>query len=88
MVDINSISFQDDKTWRLIQSGNTAGVFQLESELGQQWSSRIKPKNINELSAVIALIRPACLESGMTETYSRIKNGSEDMKTVGDADVD
>ena len=88
MVDINSISFQDDKTWRLIQSGNTAGVFQLESELGQQWSSRIKPKNINELSAVIALIRPACLESGMTETYSRIKNGSEDMKTFGDADVD
>lgn len=88
MVDINSISFQDDKTWRLIQSGNTAGVFQLESELGQQWSSRIKPKNINELSALIALIRPACLESGMTETYSRIKSGSEDMKTFGDVDVD
>jgi DNA polymerase-3 subunit alpha len=88
MLDIDAINFKNEKTWKLIQSGNTGGVFQLESELGKQWASKIKPKNINELSAVLALIRPACLESGMTEMYSRVKNGKEPPNKFGDDDVD
>jgi DNA polymerase-3 subunit alpha len=88
MLDINNISFKNEKAWKLIQAGNTGGVFQLESELGKQWASKIKPRNINELSAVLALIRPACLESGMTEMYSRVRNGIEPPNKFGDEDVD
>ena len=88
MLDINNISFNNERTWKLIQSGNTGGVFQLEGDLGKQWASKIKPKNINELSAVLALIRPACLESGMTEMYSRVKNAIEPPNKFGDDDVD
>lgn len=88
MFKIEDIGFKNEKTWKLIQSGNTSGIFQLESELGKQWSSKIKPKNINELSALLALIRPACLESGMTEMYSRVKNGIEPPNKFGDEDVD
>ena len=88
MFDINKISLKNDKTWKLIQNGYTAGVFQLESELGKRWASQIKPSNINELSAVISLIRPACLEAGMTETYSKVKNGIASIPTYGDESVD
>jgi len=88
MFNIEEVNFKNDKTWRLIQSGNTGGVFQLESELGKQWAAKIKPKNINELSAVLALIRPACLESGMTEKYARVKNGLDVAHKFGDEDVD
>ena len=76
-LDINNISFKDKKTWKLIQNGHTSGVFQLESDLGKQWVSKIKPRNINELSAVLALLRPACLDSGMTQQYYLIKSGQE-----------
>lgn len=76
MFKSENISLKNDKAWQLIQNGYTLGVFQLESDLGKKWSVSIKPTNINELSAVISLIRPACLESGMTETYSKVKNGS------------
>ena len=88
MFDLENISLKNKKAWSLIQSGNTCGVFQLESELGKQWAKTIRPSNINELSALLALIRPACLESGMTSQYSRIKNGKEPPFKFGDEDVD
>ena len=88
MLDINNISLKNQKTWDLIQKGHTSGVFQLESELGKQWASKIKPRNITELSAVLSLIRPACLESGMTDQYCRIKNNQEPPFKFNDEAID
>jgi hypothetical protein len=88
MFDINHISFKNKKAWWLIQQGLTCGVFQLESNLGQFWAQKIKPSNIDELSALISLIRPASLESGMTEKYCAIKNGEQSPEGFGDPDVD
>jgi len=87
-LDINNISFEDSKTWNLIQKGHTSGVFQLESDLGKQWVSKIKPRNINELSAVLALLRPACLDSGMTQQYYLIKSGQEPPLKFQDPKID
>lgn len=85
--DASDISLKNDKTWRLIQNGYTVGVFQLESDLGKKWAATIKPTNINELSAVISLIRPACLEAGMTEIYSKVKNGLAEKPDYNDEAV-
>mgnify|MGYP001570962343 CR=1 FL=1 len=71
MIDINTIPFDDQKTWELIQGGMTCGVFQCESKLVQGWLRKLKPKNIWELSAVISLVRPGCLQSSMTDQYYR-----------------
>jgi DNA polymerase-3 subunit alpha len=87
-LDINNVSFEDSKTWKLIQKGHTSGVFQLESDLGKQWVSKIKPRNINELSAVLALLRPACLDSGMTQQYYLIKSGQEPPLKFQDPKID
>lgn len=63
-VDLKSIdSFGDKATWDLICSGKTKGVFQLESKLGQNWAKKAKPRNIEELSDLIAIIRPATLDT-------------------------
>lgn len=59
--DIND--FEDPKVWDLICEGNTKGVFQLESSLGRHWSKKVKPRNINELAALISLIRPGVLKA-------------------------
>lgn len=87
MFETQNISLKNDKTWKLIQSGHTIGVFQLESDLGKKWSATIKPSNINELSAVISLIRPACLESGMTDIYSKVKNGLSEVPDYNDETI-
>src|SRR3954466_2476873 len=50
-------------TWDLICSGRTKGIFQLESSLGKTWAKRLKPRNIEHLAALVALLRPGCLKA-------------------------
>ena len=57
------LGFEDEKAWDLICSGKTKGVFQLESNLGKSWAKRVQPKNIEELSALISIIRPGTLKA-------------------------
>lgn len=69
------VSFDDASVYDLISEGRTAGVFQLETQLGKSWSKRLRPENIDQLSALGALLRPGCLSSGETEEYERRRNG-------------
>jgi len=57
------IDYNDDKTWELFREGLTKGVFQLESNLGRSWSKKLAPENLEELAALIAIIRPGCLKA-------------------------
>jgi DNA polymerase-3 subunit alpha len=88
-IDFAKIPLDDKATWDLICSGLTKGVFQVEKQLGKRYCKEIKPRNINELSDVISLIRPGCLEaefrekpddpgkySSITNTYIKVKNGT------------
>lgn len=61
--DITKLPLGCPSTWDMICSGNTKGVFQLESQLGRSMSAQTKPKNIGELSDLIAIIRPGCMEA-------------------------
>lgn len=76
--------YNDKKTWQLFAEGKTKGVFQLESNLGKSWSKKLAPSNIEELSALIAIIRPGCLKAyvdgkSMTQHFIDRKHGREDV---------
>ena len=78
------LGFEDEKAWNLICSGKTKGVFQLESNLGKSWAKRVQPKNIEELSALISIIRPGTLKAivdgkSMTQHYVDRKNGVQEI---------
>jgi len=86
MSDFNplDVSFDDTQTWDLICSGRTKGIFQLESNLGRSWAKRVQPKNIEELSALISIIRPGTLKAivdgkTMTQHFVDRKNGAEEI---------
>lgn len=79
---ISDINLSCKKTWDLISDGNTKGIFQLESRLGQMMSKKLKPENIEQLSALIAVLRPGSLEAirdgkTITNHYIDRKNGKE-----------
>lgn len=79
---IDSINLECDKTWSLISDGNTKGCFQLESRLGRTMAKKLKPSNIEELSALISIMRPGCLEAfrdgkSVSNHYIDKKNGQE-----------
>jgi DNA polymerase-3 subunit alpha len=80
--DINSINLDCSRTWNLISDGNTKGCFQLESRLGRSIAKKLKPENIEQLSALIAVLRPGSLEAirdgkSVTNHYIDKKNGQE-----------
>ena len=62
-LDIEKINLDCKKTWELISEGNTKGCFQLESRLGQSLSKKLKPENIEQLAALVSIMRPGCLEA-------------------------
>lgn len=48
----------DDKVWEIYEKGLTTTVNQVDSDLGKQLIMRYKPRNLAELSAWVAAIRP------------------------------
>jgi len=80
--NIENLNLECYRTWDLISEGNTKGCFQLESRLGQMMAKKLKPENIEQLSGLIAILRPGCLESvrdgkSITNHYIDKKNGLE-----------
>lgn len=78
------MNFDDKQTWQLFAEGKTKGVFQLESNLGKSWAKKLAPTNIEELSALIAIIRPGTLKAyidgkSMTQKYVDRKHGREEV---------
>ena len=81
---LESIPMYCEATWDLIGSGNTKGVFQLESRLGQMLAKKLKPRNIDHLSALVAIMRPGCIAKGtqiIHKVYNRA-NGGRNYKRV------
>ena len=61
-----------ENTLSILSEGDTTGIFQLFSPGMRKLLRNIKPKDIDALSALIALYRPGPLASGMTKSYEEI----------------
>ncbi|HXV47916.1 MAG TPA: DNA polymerase III subunit alpha, partial [Candidatus Binatia bacterium] len=79
-IDLNGLPLDDKKTYRTLSSGNTTGVFQLESTGIREMTVKIRPNCFEDLVAILALYRPGPLDSGMAEDYIKRKNGKEKIK--------
>ncbi len=73
--DINDLPMDDEPTYRMLQNGDTLGVFQLESAGMRRLLKKMLPDCFEDLIAVLALYRPGPLESGMVDQYVECKHG-------------
>ena len=62
-IKIEDILLDDPKVFEMLSSGATEGVFQFESAGMTRVMMQLKPENIEDLVAVIALYRPGPMES-------------------------
>ncbi|MEO2068625.1 MAG: DNA polymerase III subunit alpha [Desulfurobacteriaceae bacterium] len=81
-IDINKLPLDDEKTFKLLQEGNTIGVFQLESQGMRNLMKRLKPSVFEDIIALVALYRPGPLNSGMAESYIKRKHGQEEVDYI------
>jgi len=73
--DLLNIPMDDKTVFKLLQSGSTLGVFQLESSGMQKLISELKPTTFEDLIALVALYRPGPLGSGMVKDFIERKHG-------------
>lgn len=79
--DFAAMEFNDPKIYKLIASGDTDGVFQLESAGMRQFMMQLKPDNFEDIIAGISLFRP-----GPMEQIPRYIAGKANRKNVKYAD--
>ena len=61
-IDINNLPAKDEKTFKLLQLGDTTGVFQLESSGMRRYLKELKPTELEDIIAMISLYRPGPME--------------------------
>jgi DNA polymerase III subunit alpha len=76
-LDIALLPLDDKKTYQLISSGDTAGIFQMESSGFTEMVKKLKPSVFEDIIAAGALYRPGPLDSGMVEIFINRKHGRE-----------
>ncbi|MDA0264081.1 MAG: DNA polymerase III subunit alpha [Chloroflexi bacterium] len=72
-IDLQKLPLDDAPTYELLSSGNTTDLFQLESAGMQRYIRELKPSNLGDIAAMIALYRPGPMEN--IETFIDAKHG-------------
>ena len=74
-IDFITTDVNDKGVYELIQTGNTIGLFQIESSGMQDLAKRLKPSSFEDVIAMLALYRPGPMESGMLDDFIDRKHG-------------
>ena len=74
-IEIEKLPTWDEKTAKLLQVGDTTGVFQFESSGMRRYMKEIRPSELEDLIALVALYRPGPMD--LIPDYIRRKHGLE-----------
>ena len=77
-IDLSALAWDDEQTYKLLQSGDTVGVFQLESEGMRRTLAAVKPTNFGDIIALVSLYRPGPMDN--IPLFGRRKNGLESIE--------
>jgi error-prone DNA polymerase len=68
-VDLSRIEFDDAETFESIRAAETTGVFQIESRAQMQMLPRTRPRDLDDLTVQVALVRPGPIQGGAVHPY-------------------
>ncbi|HEX2765414.1 MAG TPA: DNA polymerase III subunit alpha [Candidatus Limnocylindria bacterium] len=74
-IDVDNLPLDDAKTFELLGRGDTMGVFQLEGSGMRRYVKELKPTEVRDLAAMVALFRPGPMAN--IPAYIRRKHGEE-----------
>jgi len=73
---IENINYDNEKVFELLSSGNTVGLFQLESSGMRDALTNMKPNHLEDIIALVALYRPGPMSN--IPTYNDCKHGKQE----------
>ena len=75
LVDLDTLEWDDEGVYKLLQKGDTVGVFQLESEGMRRTLAAVRPSNFGDIIALVSLYRPGPMDN--IPMFGARKNGRE-----------
>ena len=81
-VDIDAISLKDKKTFDLIKSTRTLGIFQVESPGQRELVGKFAPSTFTDLIIDISLFRPGPVKSDMITPFINTRHGHRSRMTL------
>ncbi|CAN5792073.1 DNA polymerase III subunit alpha [soil metagenome] len=82
-IDVDTLPLDDAKTFELLGTGETTGIFQLESSGMRRYVKELKPTEVRDLAAMVALFRPGPMAN--IPAYIRRKHGVEPVTYLHDS---
>jgi DNA polymerase-3 subunit alpha len=77
-IDVHKIPLDDSKAFELLGNGECIGVFQLESPQMRRYIQELKPSNVRDLAAMVALYRPGPMAH--IPRFIKCKHGLEEIE--------
>ena len=74
-IDLEQLPLDDKETFKLLQAGDSLGVFQLESAPMRSLMRSLNPTGFDDVAALVALYRPGPMAANMHNDYADRKNG-------------
>ena len=74
--NIKEIDYEDNQVFKTLSLGNTVGLFQLESSGMKDALTNMKPTNLEDIIALVALYRPGPMSN--IPIYNECKNGKRE----------
>jgi DNA polymerase-3 subunit alpha len=82
-LDISKINLRDEKVFKLLSTGETTGLFQLESTGMREAIKQMKPNKFDDIIALVALYRPGPMSN--IPIYNDCKNGLKKPNYIHDS---
>ncbi|WP_395647286.1 DNA polymerase III subunit alpha [Terricaulis sp.] len=79
-IDLTDTAYDDERTYGLMQSGLTFGVFQLEGQGMRDTLRKVKPTCLEDVIALISLYRPGPMKN--IDHFAAVKAGQEKLKAA------
>ncbi|HBW06380.1 MAG TPA: DNA polymerase III subunit alpha [Gammaproteobacteria bacterium] len=80
LIDLDTLSLDDNGVYELLQRCDTTGIFQLESEGMRGYLKKLQADSFEDIVAMLALYRPGPLGAGMVDDYINVKHGTQKVK--------
>ncbi|MEM9879170.1 MAG: DNA polymerase III subunit alpha [Pseudomonadota bacterium] len=79
-IDLDFIPFDDERTYELLSKGESAGIFQLESDGMRSVLTGLKPDRLEDIIALVALYRPGPMDN--IPAFINRKHGREKVESL------
>ena len=79
-LNIYEIDLEDKEVYKMLSSGDTLGVFQMEAYGFRNVLKKLRPNKFEDIIAMLSLYRPGPLNSGMVDQFINCKHGLEEIK--------